>query len=202
MKKALLLVGVWLTLGSVACGPQDSLSDEVPVLLNSTESEFTASNCTVLAPTSVLVWSETGNPATNTLDDRLDTRWSNLGKGSSSTTTWARRRPSQAPPSRGTTATTRANTFTRPTPRMAVNYTQVYTGQNSATTRRAETTRSRARTARRLRITVKGNNLNDWASIAEARPCAGPRLHRLAHGRCGAATSRRATAPSGAARRW
>ena len=38
MKKALLLVGTFLIIGTVACGPQDTLSDEVPGLLTASES--------------------------------------------------------------------------------------------------------------------------------------------------------------------
>jgi hypothetical protein len=173
MKKALLLVGTWLTLGSMACGPQDSLSDEVPGLLSSNERAFTASNCTVLAPTSVLVsGSETGNPGTNTLDDRLDTRWSNLGKGSFIDYDLGTEKTVSGAAIAWHLGTTQINHFILQTTLDGINYTQVYSGQNSATLS-PETYTFPARTARRVRITVLGNNLNDWASIAEARPCAG-----------------------------
>ena len=172
MKNALLLVGTLLTIGTVACGPQDALSDEVPGLLTSTESELAASNCTQLTPTSVLAsGNESGNGPANTLDNNLNTRWSNLGKGSfidydlgalktvsGVTVAWHEGNK------RSTTSSSRSRSD-------GITYTQVYSGQSKPTLS-AETYPFAARTARRVRITVNGNNLNQWASIAEARPCA------------------------------
>ncbi|KFE60900.1 heparin lyase I family protein [Hyalangium minutum] len=173
MKNVFLLVGTLLTIGTVACGPQDPLSDEVPGLLTSTESELSASNCTQLTPTSVIVsGSESSNPGTNALDNNLDTRWSNLGKGSFIDFDLGSEKSVSGAAIAWHLGTTQINNFLLQTTLDGINYTQVYSGRNSATLA-AETYTFPARTARRLRISVLGNNLNNWASIAEARPCAG-----------------------------
>ncbi len=172
MKKALLLVQILLVTAVMACGAQESLTDDAPGLLMSAESELTASNCAQLTATSVISsGSETGNPATNTMDDRLDTRWSNYGRGSfidydlgsvhaisGATIAWH-------------LGNIQLNDFILYTSLDGYTYTQVYSGRNSATTA-AQTYTFPTINARRLRITVFGNNLNDWASIAEARACA------------------------------
>jgi len=173
MKNALLLVGTFLIIGTVACGQQDAFSDEVPGLLTTTASELTVQNCTPLTATSVISsGSESTNPATNTLDDRLDTRWSNYGKGSWIDYDLGSERTVSGAAIAWHLGTTQLNNFIIYTSLDGMNYTQVYSGKNSATLA-AETYTFPARTARRLRITVFGNNLNDWASIAEARACAG-----------------------------
>ena len=86
MKKTLLLAETLLVLGSLGCGAQDlSATADGSVTLSDTMSdagaELTASNCTQLTATSVLASGNDGNLPTNTMDDRLDTRWSSLGKG-------------------------------------------------------------------------------------------------------------------------
>ncbi|KFE62755.1 heparin lyase I family protein [Hyalangium minutum] len=175
MTKVFIGIGLLLILGFVACSPQDTLSDELPGLGTASEGEeLTVQNCTPLTATSVLVsGSETGNPATNTLDDRLETRWSNLGKGSWIDYDLGSEKTVAGAAIAWHLGTTQTNKFILQTTLDGINYTQVYSGQNSATLA-AETYTFPARTARRLRITVLGNNLNEWASIAEARPCAAP----------------------------
>lgn len=172
MKNALLLVGTLLTIGTVACGPQDALSDEVPGLLTSTESELAASNCTQLTPTSVLAsGNESGNGPANTLDNNLNTRWSNLGKGSFIDYDLGSLKTVSGVTVAWHEGNKQINNFILTTTLDGITYTQVYSGQNKPTLS-AETYPFAARTARRVRITVMGNNLNQWASIAEARPCA------------------------------
>ncbi|HYH98588.1 heparin lyase I family protein [Hyalangium sp.] len=173
MKNALLLIGTLCVIGTVACGAQDSFTDDVPELLQVAERGLVVQNCTTLTASSVITsGSEAGNPATNTLDDRLDTRWSSFGRGAWIDYDLGSERTVTGAAIAWHLGTTQLNNFILTTSTDGMNYTQVYSGTNSATLA-AETYTFPARTARRLRITVFGNNLNDWASIAEARVCGG-----------------------------
>jgi hypothetical protein len=172
MKKALLLAQTLLVTVIMACGAQDSLTDDASGLLRSTESELTASNCTQITAVSVIAsGSEEGNPPTNTMDDRLDTRWSNYGRGSFIDYDLGTVRPISGATIAWHLGNIQLNNFILYISLDGYTYTQVYSGRNSATTA-AETYTFPTINARRLRITVFGNNLNDWASIAEARACA------------------------------
>ncbi|QSQ27496.1 heparin lyase I family protein [Pyxidicoccus parkwayensis] len=176
MKKTLLLVGTLLSIGGAGCGAYEPATEqgEAPTDVGtSAEAEsLTASNCTQLTATSVIASGNDGNLPANTMDDRLDTRWSNLGKGS-----WIDYDLGATKSVSGATiawhgGNTRANTFTVSVSPDGSTYTPVYSGKSSGTTTAAETYTFPAVSARRLRITVNGNTLNDWASIAEARACA------------------------------
>ncbi|WP_395820636.1 heparin lyase I family protein [Archangium minus] len=180
MKKTLLLAEMLLIIVGTACGAPDTTAAEgTPETLETfttTADALTVQNCSPLPTSSVLASGDdgAGSVANNTRDDRLDTRWSALGKGvwidydlgsvqslSGAAIAWHQ-------------GNTRVNTFTLYVSTDGVNYTQVYTGKSSGTTTAAETYTFATRTARRLRITVYGNTLNDWASIAEARVCGAP----------------------------
>jgi hypothetical protein len=172
MKKALLLAQILLVTSILACGAQDSLTDDASGFLQSAKSELTAQNCVQLPATSVISsGSETGNPATNTFDDQLDTRWSNYGRGSFIDYDLGSVKAISGAAIAWHLGDTQINNFILYISLDGYTYTQVYSGQNSAT-RAAETYTFPTINARRLRITVFGNNLNDWASIAEARACA------------------------------
>ena len=146
--------------------PSDSLATSAE--------ELTTPSCTQLSATSVIARDHDGNVPGNTLDDQLASRWSSLGKG-----TWI---DYDLGASRSITGASiawhsgnlRKSNFTLSTSTDGLTYTAVYTGTSSGTTTAAETYTFAARTARRLRITVNGNSVNDWASIAEARACAAP----------------------------
>lgn len=175
MKKTLLLVGTLLGIGSTGCGAYDSSTEtgEAPDTLGASESGLTAPNCTQLTATSVIAKGHDGNVPANTMDDRLDTRWSNLGKGS-----WIDYDLGATKTVAGATiawhnGNTRANSFTVSVSPDGMTYTQVFSGKSTGTTSSAETYTFPAVSARRLRITVNGSTLNDWASISEARACAG-----------------------------
>jgi hypothetical protein len=173
MKNALLLVGTFVIIGAVACGPQGPLTEEGPDLLTDTESELTVQSCTPIAPISVISsGSESVNPARNAMDDRLDTRWSNLGSGSWIDFDLGRVYTVGGLAVAWHMGSTQFNSFTISTSPDGMSYTQVYTGMNTPTLA-AETYKFSGHSARRVRITVFGNNLNDWASIAEVRGCAG-----------------------------
>ncbi len=174
MKKTVLLIGALLGLSGTGCGAYDSTeTGEAPESLEAATAELTAAGCSQLMPTSVIAKGHDGNVPANTLDDRLDTRWSNLGVGS-----WIDYDLGAARGVGGLTVawhsgTTRSSNFTVAVSPDGVTYTQVYSGKSSGTTAAAETYTFPAVSARRVRLTVNGNSLNEWASIAEVRACAG-----------------------------
>ncbi|MFP2906101.1 heparin lyase I family protein [Pyxidicoccus sp. 3LFB2] len=171
MKKTLLLVGTLLA----GCGAYEPGTEagEAPETTGTSSAELTASNCTQLTATSVIASGNDGNVPANTMDDRLDTRWSNLGKGS-----WIDYDLGSTKTVSGVTiawhnGNTRANTFSVSVSLDGYTYTPVFSGASTGTTSAAETSTFTAVSARRVRIYFNGNSLNDWASIAEARACAG-----------------------------
>lgn len=174
LKKSLLLAETLLVLGAIGCGAQDlSASADGSETLAVAGSALTASNCTQLTATSVIAKGHDGNLPTNTMDDRLDTRWSSLGKGQ-----WIDYDLGSLKSVTGATVAwhsgnTRYNNFAISVSPDGYTYTQVYSGRSTGTTTAAETYTFPAVTTRRVRITVLGNSLNDWASIAEARACGG-----------------------------
>jgi hypothetical protein len=131
-------------------------------------------NCVPLSTLSVIASGHDGNVPENTRDDRPDTRWSNLGKGSWIDYDLGANRTISGAAIAWHQGNQRASNFTLSVSSDGTNYTQVYTGRSSGTTTAAETYTFASRTARRVRITVQGNTLNDWASIAEARVCGVP----------------------------
>ncbi|MFY0567382.1 heparin lyase I family protein [Archangium lansingense] len=174
MKKPLLVVGMMMALGGAGCGNEiPSDTEGTPEALEPATSTLTTQNCTQLTPASVIAKGHDGNVPQNTLDDRLDTRWSNLGQAS-----WLDYDLGTSKAVAGAAiawhlGNTRTNNFTISVSPDGQTYTQVYSGRSSGTTTAAETYTFPSVTTRRVRITVNGNSLNDWASIAEARPCAG-----------------------------
>jgi len=171
LNKALLFVASLLACSLIACGPQDVEHLE-EMALESTESALTVQNCIPMTASSVIASGHDGNVPGNTLDDRIDTRWSNFGKGSWIDFDLGTSRTVSATAIAWHSGNTRANYFTLSTSTDGMTYTQVYSGKSSGTTTAAETYSFTPRTARRLRITVNGSTMNDWASVAEARLCA------------------------------
>ena len=174
MKKTLLLVEALIALAGIGCGNADDLSSSEPSeTLGVAADALTAPNCVQLTAASVIASGDdgTGSVPANTLDDRLDTRWSSLGKGqwidydlgAQKTVSGRDHRVALGQPAREQLHRLRVLGWD--------SYTPVYTGKSSGTTTAAETYSFAPRTARRVRISVKGNTLNDWASIAEARAC-------------------------------
>ncbi|WP_224369025.1 heparin lyase I family protein [Hyalangium versicolor] len=174
MKKALLLVGTLLFTVTVACGPQGIFTDEDPDPLQVSQAALTVQNCTALPASSIIAsGSETGNPATNATDDRLDTRWSNLGKGS-----WIDIDLGSVQSISGAAiawhqGNTRTNSFILSASSDGMSYSQVYSGTSTGTTTSAETYKFSTLSTRRLRVTVTSSSTSDWMSIAEMRVCSG-----------------------------
>jgi hypothetical protein len=174
MKKIPLFVAALFHVSTLACGPQASPLEDALPRLGAEGAGLTLQNCKPLPVSSVIAnGNEAGNPPAQTLDDRLDTRWSQFGRGA-----WIDYDLGSALALSGAAiawhqGNARTNTFALSVSSDGMSYTQVYSGTSSGTTTAAETYTFPVRTARRLRITVYGNSLNDWASIAEARVCAG-----------------------------
>ncbi|HEX5748436.1 MAG TPA: heparin lyase I family protein [Archangium sp.] len=172
MKKTLLMVEALIALAGVGCGNADDLNlGEPSETLGVTSDALTTPNCVPLSTASVIASGNDGNVPGNTKDDRLDTRWSNLGKGS-----WIDYDLGSDKAVSGVSVAwhqgnMRASNFRVSVSSDGMNYTSVYTGKSSGTTTAAETYSFAQRTTRRVRIYVDGNTLNDWASIAEARVC-------------------------------
>ncbi|MGE6759465.1 heparin lyase I family protein [Corallococcus interemptor] len=177
MKKTLLLVETLFILGAAGCGtPDGSLpSDDRQPSVETSGEDLTTTNCTQLTPASVKASGDdgAGSVAANTLDDQLTTRWSSLGKGQWIDYDLGSTKAVGAVSVAWHEGNKRANTFTLSVSPDGYTYTQVYSGKSLGTTTAAETYAFTSVSARRVRVTVQGNTLNDWASIAEARPCAG-----------------------------
>ncbi len=173
MKKSLLFYTSMFVIGTASCGQPEAPAHDVPDVVHSSADRLTLRNCSALPIATVRASGNDGTVPANTVDDRLDTRWSNLGKGSWLEFDLGADRLVAGAAIAWHSGNTRTSAFTLSTSSDGVTYTQVYSGQSTGLTTAAETYSVPVRTARRLRITVNGNNTNDWASIAEARVCVG-----------------------------
>ncbi|ATB30929.1 metallophosphoesterase [Melittangium boletus] len=149
---------------------EDEADDEVAP---PAESAIVVNNCRVLTTrgTSASGDDGDGSVAANTQDDNMSTRWSALGKG-----VWLTLDLGSAQSLAGAAVawhqgTTRQNQFTLATSTDGTTFTQAYSGTSALTAAAQTYPFSSARTARYVRITVNGNTVNDWGSIAEARAC-------------------------------
>jgi hypothetical protein len=160
-------------------------AEEGPAATGTAGAALAVSGCRALLPAAAIAIGHDGNAPGNTLDDDLATRWSHLGKGSWIQYDLGAPRPLEGAAVAWHQGAARTNAFSLSVSADGATFTPVFTGRSSGTTTAAETYRFPARTARFLRVTVDGNSLNDWASIAEARACEqaltdeGPALPRL-----------------------
>ena len=115
-----------------------------------------------------------GNIPQNTLDNNLNTRWSNLGFPS-----WIQYDLGESQPVcnvdiawyRGNL---RVNTFTISVSNDGTNFTPIFSGQSSGRTTGLEPYNVQDTMGRFVRITVTGNNENSWSSISEVKINGGP----------------------------
>ncbi|RKH98943.1 discoidin domain-containing protein [Corallococcus sp. AB038B] len=178
------LLGAWLATGCES-PPVPTDSDVPPAAL---PESLSASNCNQLVTKTVTASGDDGNVPGNTQDDNLSTRWSAQGTG-----VWLQMDLGSAQTLTGTTiawhrGNERQNHFVVSTSTDGGTFTQAYAG-DSALNAAAQTVAFSSRSARYVRITVNGNTVNDWNSIAEVRACAasappsssdsGPTLPRL-----------------------
>jgi hypothetical protein len=175
VNKTSLLARFLFVLSLCACGGPDASMDGSTTGTTADSAQLTVQNCTALTPSSVKASGDdgAGSVAANALDERLDTRWSALGKGAWIDFDLGADKLVQGAAIAWHQGDTRSNAFTLSVSADGVNYTPVYSGTSSGKSAAAETYTFSARTARRLRVTVQGNSVNDWASVTEARPCAG-----------------------------
>ncbi|MFP2898471.1 discoidin domain-containing protein [Corallococcus sp. 4LFB] len=184
-----LLVSTCLLGACLATGcespPASTDSDLPPVAL---PEALAASNCNQLVTKAVTASGDDGNVPANTQDDDLATRWSAQGTG-----VWLQMDLGSSQTLTGTTlawhrGNERQNHFVVSTSTDGSSFTQAYAGDSALTTA-AQTVAFSSRSARYVRVTVNGNTVNDWNSIAEARACSasappstsdsGPALPRL-----------------------
>ncbi|RKG73422.1 serine/threonine protein phosphatase [Corallococcus exercitus] len=168
------LLGTWLVSGCES-PPAPTDSDFPPVALptpsaEGEEASLSASNCNQLVTKAVTASGDDGNVPANTQDDDLATRWSAQGTG-----VWLQLDLGSAQTLTGTTVAwhrgnERQNHFVVSTSTDGSTFTQAYAG-DSALTAAAQTVTFSSRSARYVRVTVNGNTVNDWNSIAEARAC-------------------------------
>ncbi|SEU34159.1 heparin lyase I family protein [Stigmatella erecta] len=174
MKNALLSSGPLLfLLSSLACGmpPADEEPPSVLPALAARSQALALQGCSPLAILSVSANGDDGNLPVQTLDDQLDTRWSHLGKGAWIDYDLGMHRAVSGAAIAWHQGNLRANTFTVSISSDGKTYLPVYQGVSSGTTVAAEVYTFIPYTARNVRITVQGNNVNDWASLAEVRVC-------------------------------
>ncbi len=110
---------------------------------------------------------QSGNPASNAIDNNLNTRWSKEGTGS-----WIRLDlGSQKTVCRVDIAwykgNERINSFYISVSKDAKSFTKIFTGKSSGTTSAIEKYDVPDKKARYIRITFTGNDVNKWASITE-----------------------------------
>jgi acid phosphatase type 7 len=131
------------------------------------------SNCNALAAktTSASGDDGDGSVAANTQDDDLTTRWSALGKGVWLTLDLGSTQTLSGAALAWHQGATRQNQFTLATSTDGSTFTQAYSGTSGLTAAAQTYAFDSARSARYLRVTVNGNNVNDWGSITEARAC-------------------------------
>jgi F5/8 type C domain/Bacterial Ig domain len=130
------------------------------------------SPCTSLAINGLAASGDDGNVPSNTIDDNLDTRWSDHGIGS-----WIRGDLGEQIAASTTTichvdiawydGNQRSSSFEISVSNDTNTYTTVYAGNSSVTTTSPERYDFADIEARYVKITINGNSQNEWAGIAE-----------------------------------
>jgi hypothetical protein len=128
--------------------------------------------CTSLAIKGLAASGDDGNVPSNTIDDNLGTRWSDNGTGS-----WIRGDLGEQNATSTTTicyvdiawydGNQRSYNFEISVSNDTNTYTTVYTGNSSGTTTSPERYDFADIEARYVKLTINGNNQNEWASISE-----------------------------------
>jgi F5/8 type C domain/Bacterial Ig domain len=130
------------------------------------------SPCTGLAINGLAASGDDGNVPSNTIDNNLDTRWSDHGIGS-----WIRGDLGEQNATSSTTichvdiawydGNQRSSSFEISVSNDTNTYTTVYAGNSSVTTTSPERYDFADIEARYVKITINGNSQNEWAGIAE-----------------------------------
>ena len=110
-----------------------------------------------------------GNVPQNTLDNNLNTRWSNLGFPSYIQYDLGESQPICHVDIAWYRGNLRENTFTISVSNDGINFTPIFSGQSSGETTGLESYNVPDTMGRYMRITVTDNSENNWASITEVR---------------------------------
>jgi hypothetical protein len=110
-----------------------------------------------------------GNIPQNTLDNNLNTRWSNLGLPSSIQYDLGESQPICSVDISWYRGNMRVNAFTISVSNDGINYQHIFSGQSSGKTVGLERYDVPDTMGKYLRITVTGNTENSWSSITEVR---------------------------------
>jgi F5/8 type C domain len=137
--------------------------------VNITEMAINGEKCTTPQISSTTAIGNDGNVPQNTLDNNLNTRWSNLGFPS-----WIQYNLGESQPIcnvdiawyRGNL---RENTFTISVSNDGINFTPIFSGQSSGSTTGLESYNVPDTMGQYVRITVTDNTENSWSSITEVR---------------------------------
>ncbi|HEX7034019.1 MAG TPA: discoidin domain-containing protein [Nitrososphaera sp.] len=141
-----------------------------PLISNSPAQQASAASCAVLPISRVTaVGNEVGNVPGNVVDGKLSTRWSNEGIGSWINIGLGKLAKVCYVDIAWYKGNTRQNTFTISHSADTKSYSQVFSGKSSGTTTGFERYDFTDRTTKNIRITVKGNTENNWASITEVK---------------------------------
>jgi hypothetical protein len=128
----------------------------------------TFSTCDKLSVSGVTAIGSDGNVPSNVIDNNLNTRWSNLGKGSWIQLDLGAKKSICSVDIAWYVGNTRQNSFVISVSDDGTTFTNKFSGTSSGTTTSPEKYNMPAGTeGRYVLITVNGNTQNDWASITE-----------------------------------
>jgi hypothetical protein len=158
---ALLTLALGLVLVGMGCVHDDE--QDTDKLEN-----VSTSSCSPLIPVDVTASGNDGNVPGNVLDGDLSTRWSSRGSGQFITADLGVMKTVCAVQI-AWYASNRRIDFTIALSGDGTSFTQVFAGRSSGTTSALETYNVTSGSARYVRVTVNGNQKNQWASVTELR---------------------------------
>jgi hypothetical protein len=126
-------------------------------------------SCMVPQVTSVTASGDDGNVPENTLDNSLNTRWSNFGLGSAIEYTFSEPQLVCEVDISWFRGAERVNDFSILVSNDGTNYRNIFSGESSGSTNALESYNVPDTSAKFLRIVVTGNTENQWASINEVK---------------------------------
>ncbi|ADO69217.1 discoidin domain-containing protein [Stigmatella aurantiaca] len=171
-----ILLSVLLTVACEGASSKPPSSDAPAQDVQDTSQALTAAGCAVLTTAQVNASGDdgAGSVAANSQDDDLATRWSGAGKGAWLTMDLGSSQSLTGVAVAWHQGASRQNHFTLSTSEDGATFTQAYAGDSALSAAVQTYAFSAPRPGRYVRVTVNGNTVNDWASIAEARTCGVP----------------------------
>ena len=128
-----------------------------------------SSDCDSNLPVSAVTasGSESPNIPSNAIDNNIATRWSNQGVGSWIQLDLGSQKTVRSVDISWPRGNERQYSFNIALSNDGTTFTTVFSGKSSGTTTAAENYRFADTQGRYVKITVNGNNVNDWANISE-----------------------------------